>query len=206
MMKHFRSWFLMSLIAGLMSVASIAGAQHEHEEDLMISEENGQVKIIEPDEIVDDPYTRIVEWTEVLPGSLYVFDQGFRLFIEEGANAPVLRSVRILQLEISNDLFGIAEEGGPDPIFGPGTPGFLDLEFDPNEPDESDHQHVIFSALDNRTRMFKFRLVNGVLADGTALADSVDYTLVFVPEPASMGALLTGIGAIALRSRRRPRA
>lgn len=195
-MKLLRSLMLTSFLIGS---STVVYAQHGHEEDLMMGYEGSMLKILEPDEIVDPPYEMEFVLEEIIPGTLYATDIGFDFFVPEGADEPLLRRVTLQQVFISPGLFGTVE-GEPDPVFGDGTPGQLTFEYF-GDPEEM-HRHIIFSAPDNGRRIFQFRLTDGEALDGTLLDDSVIYTLI-VPEPASLTALLAGIGAVVIRRTRR---
>jgi len=148
--------------------------------------EGTMLKILGPDEIVDPPYTIEFALEEIIPGTLYATDIGFDFYMPEGDDEPLLRRVMLQQVFISPGLFGTVE-GEDDPVFGEGTAGQFTFEYE-GDP-EAVHRHIIFSAPDNRRRVFQFKMTNGEALDGTMLDDSVIYTIV-VPEPASITALL----------------
>lgn len=195
-MKLLRFLWIASLLIGS---SMMAHSQHGHEEDLLMGYEGSRLKILEPDEIVAPPYAMEFVLEEIIPGTLYATDIGFDFFTPEGDDEPLLRRATIQQVFISPGLFGTVE-GESEPIFGDGAPGHYPFEYlgDPEAVD----RHILFSAPDNGRRIFQFRLTNGEALDGTVLDDSVIYTLI-VPEPASITALIAGIGAVVLRRARR---
>ncbi len=200
-MKRLLTFGLSAALTALMSV-SFAQHDHEHEGDIYLGVLVGSPAVIEPDELAMSPYKTERMFEELLPG-LFGTDQGWD-FYSEGAT-PQLRRVTVLQVFVSDGLFGVVE-GETDPVFGAGAPGTWTLEWDDNNP-EAVHQHIIFASniLPNEDNplIFQFRLVDAIAWDGTPLANSdIVYTLEFVPEPASLLALSAGLGALALRRRR----
>jgi hypothetical protein len=183
-----------------MAIAMLGLTVAQHEEDIHLGYVDSTLAVTEPHELAEPPYTLEYTLEELLPG-LYVVDVGWDFHTEEGASHPQLRQVMVQQVFISSGLLGVIEDED-DPIFGEGLPGTWTLTYD------SAHQHIIFASNTLPTRdnplLFKFRLVNGTAFDGTPLNDSVvEYTLKFVPEPASLSVLAAGLGLVALRRRRR---
>lgn len=201
-MKRLMAFGLSLALTALMSVSF--AQDHGHEEDIHLGVSEGRPAVIEPHELADPPYLLELSMEELIPG-LFGIDQGWDFYTEDGEDHPQLRRVTVLQTFISDGLFGTVE-GEVDPIFGSGLPGVWTLEWDENDP-EAVHQHIIFASnilpSENNPLFFKFRLVDAIAWDGTALPDSdIEYTLQFVPEPASLTALGVGLGALLLRRRR----
>ncbi len=202
-MKRTMAFGLSLALTALMSVSFAQG--HGHEEDIHLGVLDGLPAVVEPHELAEPPYLMERSFEELIPG-LFGVDQGWDFYREVNANLPQLLRVTVLQTFISEGLTGTVE-GQPDPIFGPNLPGIWTLEWDANNP-EATHQHIIFASntlpTEDNPLFFKFRLVNAIAWDGTALPDSnIEYTLQFVPEPASMTALGVGLGALLIRRRRR---
>jgi hypothetical protein len=198
-----KRWMTFGLTIALSALLSVSFAQHDHdhEGDIHLGLMDGAAAVIEPEELAMPPYRIRYTLTELLPG-LFGADVGWDFHTEEGDDHPQLRRVTVQQVFISPRLVGIIE-GQDDPIFGEGLPGTWTLIYDPNDPDAV-HQHIIFATdflpSEDDPLIFQFRLVEAVAWDGTALNDSVVYTLEFVPEPASLLALGAGLaGLVALR-------
>ncbi len=194
------------LITGLMLMALTLSsfAQHDHEEDIHLGYVGDTLAVIEPHELAEPPYRLEYTLDELLPG-IFGVDVGWDFYTEEGASNPQLLQVTVQQVFIASGLYGVVE-GETNPIFGEGLPGRWTLTYDPSDP-ESVHQHIIFASnrlpTEDDPLLFRFRLVSGTAFDGAPLNDSaVEYTLAFVPEPASAGVLIIGLGLIALRQRR----
>jgi len=190
-------------LTALMS-AGFAQHDHDHEGDIHLGVADGSAAVVEPHELAEPPYSLELMMEQILPG-VFGVDQGWDFHIEEGETHPMLRSVTIQQVFISDGLVGVLEDTD-EPIFGAGAGGTWTLEWDENDP-EAVHQHIVFASNTLPTRdnplLFRFRLVDAVAWDGTNLPNSdITYTLEFVPEPASLLALSAGLGALALRRRR----
>lgn len=203
MMKR---WLTFGISALMFAQLSISFAQHDHEGDIHLGVLNGNAAVIEPDELAEPPYTTERMFEQLAPG-LFGVDQGWDFHTEMGASNPQLRRVTIRQVFISDGLFGVLE-GETDPIFGVGAPGVWTLEYDPNDP-EAVHQHIVFASNilpdhDNPLR-FQFELIDALDWDGNPIGNSVVYTLEFVPEPASITALIAGVALLGWRKRNRRR-
>lgn len=200
-------WKWLASIALLcVNVLPLHAQEHGHEGDLQLGYRDSLLAILSPHEITQEPYWLTVQMEPTGLG-FYVVDVGIVFAHEhedEGAaqHEPMLKQVTLQQHFITPGLYGVVE-GESVPVFGVGTAGALTLVYDPADP-ESVHKHVVFSTSQFAPSLFQFQLTNGVAHDGTALGNSVVYTLKFqpVPEPASIGILGAGIGWLMLRRRR----
>lgn len=189
------------------TLSPLHAQDHGHEGDLLIGYRDGILAILSPDEMAREPYWLTVQMEPTGLG-FYVVDVGLDFAHgHDGSiipqHEPMLKQVTLQQHFITSGLFGVVE-GEVDPVFGVGTSGALTLAYDPNDP-EAAHKHVAFATSQFTPSIFQFQLTNGVAHDGTPLGNSVVYTIKFqpVPEPATIGVLGAGIGALLLGRRRR---
>lgn len=187
------SMYLHAAMAALTALAlTVSPGLAQHGDDLQLSHDGARLEIVEPDEITDDNILEL-EFEELIPGLLWGVELGFEIFHSNGL--PTLQRAMVQQRWIAPGLFGTIE-GEIDPIFGDGLPGSLLLD------QNRDHAHVVFTTTQLGEKWFRFRLEGGIAADGTRLFDSKDYWIAIAPEPASMFALATGLGGLALARRR----
>lgn len=188
---------LKKVVGLLCAIIALVVAAPAHEDALQLGYEGTTLKILEPHELGEHGKQRYTDIEEILPG---VFGRTVAItFHHEDHQPPLLRQVTLRQIGISDGLFGI-REGDDDPVFGDGTPGELTMEFDPDH-GHAPHEHVLFYMPDENRRVFHFQLVNGLATDGTVLNDSRIYTLIFVPEPASMTMLAAGLALLGWKRR-----